>query len=213
MTAGEVGERFFDDMESYFQETLATHGASPRGVDWNSPEAQTARFQQILKICDRSRPFSINDYGCGYGALADYLIEQDLEFSYTGLDVNPDMIGLAHERNPDSGRCSFVSNEADLQPADYTVASGLFNLRLDVDEDTWRAYVLTTLDSISGLSTRGFSFNMLTMYSDASHMRDDLYYGNPGFFFDHCKRNYSRNVALLHDYDLYEYTILVRMGD
>jgi hypothetical protein len=25
-----------------------------------------------------------------------------------------------------------------------------------------------------------------------------------------CKRRFSRNVALLHDYDLYEFTVLVR---
>ena len=41
-------------------------------------------------------------------------------------------------------------------------------------------------------------------------MRADLFYGDPTFFFDHCKRKYSRNVALLHDYDLYEFTIIVR---
>jgi hypothetical protein len=29
-------------------------------------------------------------------------------------------------------------------------------------------------------------------------------------FFDHCKRNFSRQVALLHDYGLWEFTILVR---
>jgi len=28
--------------------------------------------------------------------------------------------------------------------------------------------------------------------------------------FDYCKRTYSRDVALLHDYGLYEFTILVR---
>ena len=30
------------------------------------------------------------------------------------------------------------------------------------------------------------------------------------FFFDFCKRNFSRNVALLHDYGLYDFTIIVR---
>jgi hypothetical protein len=41
-------------------------------------------------------------------------------------------------------------------------------------------------------------------------MRDDLYYADPCELFDHCKRQHSRNVALLHDYTLYEFTILVR---
>jgi hypothetical protein len=41
-------------------------------------------------------------------------------------------------------------------------------------------------------------------------MRPDLYYGDPCALFDHCKRRYARNVAVLHDYGLYEFTILVR---
>ncbi|KAQ37574.1 hypothetical protein AJ39_03274, partial [Mycobacterium tuberculosis MD14844] len=59
-------------------------------------------------------------------------------------------------------------------------------------------------------SRRGFSFNCLTSYSDASKMRDDLYYADPCALFDLCKRRYSKSVALLHDYGLYEFTILVR---
>ena len=41
-------------------------------------------------------------------------------------------------------------------------------------------------------------------------MRPDLYYPDPGAVFDRCMRRYSRHVALLHDYGLYEFTILVR---
>ena len=52
---------------------------------------------------------------------------------------------------------------------------------------------------------------MLTSYSDPDRMRPDLYYGDPCRLFDHCKRRYSRHVALLHDYGLYEFTILVRL--
>ena len=44
----------------------------------------------------------------------------------------------------------------------------------------------------------------------AERMKDYLFYADPGELFDHCKRRYSRWVALLHDYGLYEFTILVR---
>jgi hypothetical protein len=56
----------------------------------------------------------------------------------------------------------------------------------------------------------GFAFNCLTAYSDAHKMQSYLYYADPCRLFDLCKRRYSRNVALLHDYGLYEFTILVR---
>ena len=83
-------------------------------------------------------------------------------------------------------------------------------MKLDAADGAWREHALTTLDRLDALSTRGFSFNMLTSYSDPERMRPDLYYANPGELFDHCKRRYSRWVALLHDYGLYEFTILVR---
>jgi hypothetical protein len=66
------------------------------------------------------------------------------------------------------------------------------------------------LDNIDRLSRRGFSSNFLTKYSDEDKMRNDLYYADPLFLFDYCKRKFSRNVALLHDYGLYDFTILVR---
>lgn len=49
---------------------------------------------------------------------------------------------------------------------------------------------------------------MLTKYSDKEYLRDNLYYGDPMFIFDYCGT--FKNVALLHDYGLYEFTIIVR---
>jgi SAM-dependent methyltransferase len=203
-------DEFFATMDHHFERTLAEHGATSRGVDWQSDEAQEVRFRQLLKICDGQRAFSINDYGCGYGALAHYMAEGGYEFTYCGFDVSERMVSLARERNSDPGRWRFASREADLEPADYTVASGVFGLRFEIDDATWTTYVLETLETLNRLSHRGFSFNMLTRYSDPPRMRPDLYYGDPCVYFDLCKQRFSRNVALLHDYEVYEFTILVR---
>ena len=94
--------------------------------------------------------------------------------------------------------------------ADYSVASGIFNVRLDQSDADWREYIVRTLEQMAATSRKGFAFNCLTSYSDADHMRPDLYYADPCWLFDLCKRRFSRNVALLHDYDLYEFTMLVR---
>ncbi len=56
----------------------------------------------------------------------------------------------------------------------------------------------------------GFAFNALTSYSDIEFRRDDLYYADPLFWFDYCKTNISKYVALLHDYPEYDFTIIVR---
>jgi hypothetical protein len=42
-------------------------------------------------------------------------------------------------------------------------------------------------------------------------MRADLYYADPAFYVDQCLSRFSRHVTLLHDYPLYEFTVLVRL--
>jgi len=205
-------ESILRDVERYYTWKVDEHGPTPGGVDWNSAESQETRFAQLLGVHRGEGPFSLNDYGCGYGALAELLAERFEDFAYNGFDVSQTMLDHAAERLGSDPRCSLVSSGEELERADYTVASGIFNVKLEADWDSWTGYVLDTIKRLAVLSDRAFAFNMLTSYSDPEHMRDDLYYGDPAFFFDSCKRLYSRDVALLHDYGLYEFTIVVRLG-
>lgn len=194
-------------VQEYYDEKLRTHGPTAHGVDWNSAESQQLRFAQLTKLIDPAHPFTVNDFGCGYGALVDYLKGKHFQFQYVGFDISSEMIARARELHVDA---SFVTGEEQLHDADYTLASGIFNVKLDVDDGTWRDYMLGVLDRMNSLSRRGFAFNSLTKYSDAEFIRANLYYADPLFFFDHCKTKFSRFVTLLHDYPLYEFTILVR---
>jgi SAM-dependent methyltransferase len=199
-----------DAVQRYYSEKIAEHGPTARGVDWNDQASQELRFEQLLKVCDFDSPFTINDYGCGYGALARYLEDRGCDFEYTGFDISERMVEQARDLLRGSERCRFVASEDELRRADYTVASGIFNVRLDAQAEAWERHVFATLARLDALSGRGFAFNMLTSYSDPERMRPDLYYADPRVIFDHCKRSFSRWVALLHDYGLYEFTILVR---
>jgi hypothetical protein len=128
------------------------------------------------------------------------------------VDLIEKMVIAGREKYKDFPNTHFTTDEKELPVADYLVAAGIFNIRLDAAYDDWQGFVCETLPRMNALCSKGFSFNMLTKYSDADRMaqRPDLFYGDPLFFFDFCKRNFSRNVALLHDYDLYDFTILVR---
>ncbi len=83
-------------------------------------------------------------------------------------------------------------------------------MKLNADYDQWTKYVVKCLHEINDLALKGFSINFLTKYSDTDRMRDDLYYADPCYLFDYCKLNFSRNVALLHDYEVYDFTLLIR---
>ena len=206
MVDATIRERVAD----YYSEKVRQHGETAQGVDWNSAESQKTRFDQLLGVVpSKATEYSILDYGCGYGAIIDALIERGRPFRYVGYDVSEEMI-LRAKRLHAEDSCEFTMNEDELEPSDYVVASGVLNVKLDASVAEWNEYVLETLDALHRLSLKGFAFNALTSYSDPERMRDDLFYADPSWLFDHCKRTYSGQVALLHDYGLYEFTILAR---
>ena len=201
----------FNQAKNYFEERLTTHGATARGVDWNSETAQEIRFSQLIKVIDPAQPFSLLDYGSGYGALAGYLLKLNAPMeAYMGYDVLESMVEKGREVFAAQPQCKFSAKIEEITPVDYSIASGIFNLKLETPFEQWTEYVVSELHKMDALSRKGFSANFLTKYSDAAYMRPHLYYADPCYLFDYCKRNFSRNVALLHDYEVYDFTIIVR---
>jgi len=208
-----VSDRYKDihgDLAGYHSGMLAEHGDTPGGVGWNGEPAQIRRFEQLVKVIDLPGAFSLNDVGCGYGALFDFLQSRFADFAYAGWDVSNDMVQAARARYAAKANARFHLAGGPTEEADYGIASGIFSMRFGRSDSEWGEYVKAMLDVLDRTSRRGFAFNSLTSYSDQEKMRPELYYADPCALFDHCKRNYSRNVALLHDYDLYDFTILVR---
>lgn len=200
-----------EEIVNYYTEKVEKYGDTPRGVDWNGEESQIARFAQLCKIINPERPnFSLNDLGCGYGALFDYLRTTHKNYTYLGVDISKSMIKAADRRFGAAHQARFVVSTEPDEIADYGLASGIFNVRLGYSDANWINYIQHTLDILDRTSSHGFAFNCLTSYSDDDKRNDYLFYADPCFIFDLCKRRYSRQVALLHDYGLYEFTILVR---
>ena len=63
-----INESIFK-ISKYYNDKIENHGASPQGVDWNGEDSQLQRFYELCKVINTSEDFSINDFGCGYGAL------------------------------------------------------------------------------------------------------------------------------------------------
>lgn len=205
-------EPLLDEIAEYYSNKIKQHGETPQGVDWNGEASQTTRFEQLCKIITNSNTehFTLNDQGCGYGALFDFMKERYANFAYCGVDISEQMIQAASARNSSTQNAAFITASVPDTTRDFSVASGIFNVRMERSDSEWLDYLHATLDTLHAKSDRGFAFNCLTSYSDEDKKRDYLYYANPGQLFDLCKRRYSKQVALLHDYGLYEFTILVR---
>lgn len=199
-------------LNEYFAEKLIAFGATPKGVDYNGAEAQECRFEQLIKVIHPAKPFTVIDYGSGYGALFDFLQQKGWQFEYYGIDLIESMVLAGRETHQSFRNAHFTTQENEVPVADYLLAGAIFNIKLEASYEAWQGFAAATLHRMNTMCSKGFSFNMLTKYSDADRMaqRPDLFYGDPLFFFDLCKQNFSRNVALLHDYGLYDFTVLVR---
>jgi SAM-dependent methyltransferase len=203
-------ERLLSSVERYYTAKLAEHGPRAAGADWSSESSQMLRFEKLLEVVNGQSSFTLNDYGCGYGALLPFVRERHPEAQYAGFDISEPMISAARGLHSEASGVRFLTDESLLEPADFTVASGIFNVKLETADEEWEEYVSATIDRIAALSTKGFAFNMLTSYSDHDRRRPHLYYANPAHWFDVCKRRHSRYVALLHDYPLWEFTLIIR---
>lgn len=196
----------------FFSDALCKYGISPKAVDWPDLDQQIKRFAELSKLFDASGSFSVLDYGCGYGALLSYLQNTTFPAAYWGYDISAEMLKAAREIHP-ALQDRFLSELPAGAVYDYVVASGIFNLKLETPVQAWEEMVHETIDKFNALSTRGFAFNMLTSYREPHRKRSRLYYGDPLHFFDLCFRKYSPNVALAHDYNLWDFTIIVRKAE
>jgi SAM-dependent methyltransferase len=198
-------------VEALYSANLAEHGTSSASVGWPDPEAQQLRFDKLAYVIAADPPgdpITVNDWGCGYGAMFRYLDERFTLGTYTGYDISSEMLDAARAF-VDDPRAHWVQGSEATETADYSFVSGTFNVRMEASEEAWQRYVEDTLKLLAQRSRRGFAFNLLTSYVD--WRKDELFYADPAHFFTFCRENISRYVTLLHDYPLYEWTIAVRL--
>ena len=195
-------------VEALYTANLAEHGTSSASVGWPDADAQRLRFDKLAYVIDTDAPITVNDWGCGYGAMFRYLDERFTLGGYTGYDISAEMLEAA-QGFVDDPRARWVQGSEVTETADFSFVSGTFNVRMEASDAAWRRYIEDTLKLLAQRSRRGFAFNLLTTYVD--WRKDDLFYADPAHFFDFCRENVSRYVTLLHDYPLYEWTIAVRL--
>lgn len=198
-----------DRVAQLYTDSLGRHGTAPRGVGWRDGTDHELRFEKLAVVIeDRETPVSVNDLGCGYGALLEFLRSQGLAVSrFNGYDISAEMLATAAERIGGPG-VDLITGDVLDRDADYSFASGIFNVKFDTPEEVWADHVRATVRNLCEHSTKGFTFNALTTHVD--YREPHLFYADPLEYFDFCKRELSSRVALLHDYPLYEWTILAR---
>tara|TARA_B100001287_G_C22506164_1_gene445991 strand:+ start:48 stop:668 length:621 start_codon:yes stop_codon:yes gene_type:complete len=200
-----------DKISNLYSGNLTKHGDQSKAVGWPTADSQELRFEKLTQVIpEMEGSFSVNDYGCGYGAHLEYLLQKQYSVAaYNGYDLSEKMLSKSKKRLKDfNGDLKLINSSNISTLADFTFVSGTFNVRFESTYDEWKKFIEETLHMINESSKFGFSYNLLSKYVDWEESH--LFYGDPCYWFDYCKKNFSRQVTLLHDYPLYEWTILVR---
>ncbi|WP_315771262.1 MULTISPECIES: class I SAM-dependent methyltransferase [unclassified Bradyrhizobium] len=203
------------DVDAYYTACVARHGATPRGVDWSCEATQGLRFVQLMKLCDASAPFSLNDIGCGYGALVPFLESRfaSCEIDYLGIDLSRAMISRARRRFAAPLRRFVVASESP-RIADYSVASGIMNVNVGYSRDAWEGYIKAMLQRMFATSRRGFAVNFMRAAADEEQDGDPakarLYRTTPDVWAAYCEQEFAAAVEIAGNYGMKEFTILVR---
>lgn len=204
----------YSGVTDYYAERVRRFGSTPLGVDWSSIASQELRFVQIMKVCDFTVPLSLNDVGCGYGALVGYLLKRHAEadIDYLGIDLVKSMQCRASQLWRAQPWASFSTAGSIPRTADYCVASGVFNVKLQQSVQHWEHFVAVTLADMHQASRKGFAVNFMLENSNSSYnnSRDELYKSRPDKWIMHCQREFGSSVTLIEGYGQPEFTLLVQ---
>ena len=220
MTPGSVGSRadakpdltgLHADVGRYYAGKLRRFGPSPLGVDWSCQPTQDLRFVQLLKLCVFDASASLNDFGCGYGALFGFMQRRfpHNHVDYLGIDLSPQMIRAARKLwRPSSAR--FHNGTESPRLADYTVASGIFNVMLGHPVAIWEHFVESTLTHFSLTSRLGFAVNFVSRPREGQDDAPGLYCTEPQRWICFCADSLGAQATIVDDYGMCEFTLIAR---
>lgn len=192
-------------IQNHYNPRLKKYEETHKILDWESREAQYARFDVLVNNVDLQGR-SILDVGCGCGDLFAALKEKGLAMEYTGVDLLPGMIEKAQSLH-DDGRflCGdlFGSETICRDSFDVVFTSGIFNLNLGNNA----AFFEAALPVLHGHADEVLVINLL---NESSPDRDDHY-----FYFNPAEAQakmeaLGRRVTVINDYLSNDFTLIGR---
>ncbi len=200
------------DIAHFYEACLDKHGATPQGVDWPNQADNEKRFEVMLNLMCReakNATISLLDLGCGYGAMADYLIKnkKSANILYNGIDISPKMIGKATELFPDQSFSTrdILQNPLPVESVDYVIMNGVLTEKRSLTWDEMKNFAQRIIKAAFDTCRKGIAFNVMSQQVDWCGLQ--LFHWSfdevAAFLFKSC----SRHVVFRSDYGLYEYTV------
>jgi SAM-dependent methyltransferase len=199
----------------HYEGCLATHGATPAGVDWPNGADLAARFGVMLTLlADCGERPQLLDVGCGPGLILDYLAATDGvdRVNYHGIDLSNAMIEAARTRWPthEFSCRDIVAVPLPEQSVDIVIMNGVLTERVSLSVESMTTLAEALVATAFRTARIGIAFNVMNAHVD--WQRDDLFHWPFDALATFLKREIGPNYAFRADYGLYEYTCFVWRG-
>lgn len=202
-------------------QTFERHGATPKGVDWGDELELQFRYDKVLMVLKKdfleslAKP-TILDVGCGWGGLWKRCRERALNVSYTGVDVNADMIASAAQAFNDADfRVGDVFSIMEERAFDFVIGNGMLTQKLDVSVPEMENFARRMIRKMFALCRHGIAFNMMS--TRVNFMASNLFYQNPAELLTWLQLEVAPRVVIDHGYSslgngrgkYYDFTVYV----
>ncbi len=197
---------------AHYENCLAHHGDTHRGVDWPHAEDAQKRYAVMLEVIrpESPRPIRFLDFGCGAGHLLEYIQANHVDgLQYHGLDVSEQFLSLCRSKFPGVPftHANVLADACELPRFDYAVMNGVFTEKREIGHDAMWDYVKAVLRRVWTCTSQGLAFNVMSTHVDWE--RDDLFHLPCDELLGFLKAELSRHCVVRHDYGLFEYTAYV----
>ena len=196
-------KNIFENINKRYNDRLKKFGDDPKTLGWDNIINQNIRFKNAFENINFKNK-SILDVGCGLANFYDFLSNnfEKKNFSYTGIDINKNLIKFCKNKHLDKNADFFVSNillnEFNGRTWDVVTMFGLLNLKInEIDKyDFVRDMIISALK----VTDEVLIVDMLSSKLDISYKKENFVN-----YFDPLKVlnlvfNLSPYVKLIHDY-------------
>lgn len=188
-----------------YDERFGKLGNDVRTLGWGSKDQQLYRFQQTLAAVPDFSGKGILDIGCGFADYAHFLSKRFNGFSYTGWDINDNLIAEAQKAfagNPNIKleKEDLAENKQRSPKADIVVMLGLLNFNLAKQGLDNLTYSRHMLKNAFQLTTSVLVVDFLSTVLTPDYPAEDfVYYHDPAKALN-LALELTPKVVLKHDY-------------
>lgn len=196
--------------KNHYSETFNKYGPTPKGVDWGTKSTTELRYYTMFEILDyvelkKGTP-SVLDVGCGYGALWEYAIQNNIKIHYHGIDIVRDMINYAKRKYPDiQFVCGDFMINKSLNNFDFVICNGILTQKLTCTNEETDLFAKKIIKKMFNICNYGIVFNVMS--TKVNYTVENLFYKSPIELSAWCVEEISHKFIINHSYLPYEYSI------